>query len=105
MEIFGMDDNELEKMIATHPLTVFSKLVADSPDNKVYQQCLDSEVHNVAESLSECVVAEQLEMIEYILRCIPDGVVKTDDKEFSDMLMNAAIIRRVIAEVRRIKGW
>lgn len=105
MEIFGMDDNELEKMIATHPLTVFSKLVAESPGNKVYQQCLDSEVHNVAESLSECVVAEQLEMIERILGCIPDGVAKTDDKEFSDMLMNAAIIRRVIAEVRRIKGW
>ena len=105
MKMFGMDDNELEKMVATHPLTVFSKLVADSPDNKVYQQCLDSEVHNAAESLAEYVAVEQLEMLEYILRCIPDGVVKTDDKEFSDMLMNAAIIRRVIAEVRRIKGW
>ena len=105
MKMFGMDDNELEKMVATHPLTVFSKLVADNPDNKVYQQCLDSEVHNVAELLSECVNVEQLEMLEYILSCIPDGVVKTDNKEFNDMLMNADIIRRIITEIRRIKRW
>lgn len=105
MRMFGMDDNELEKMVATHPLTVFSKLVADNPGNKVYQQCLDNEVHNAAESLAEYVAVEQLEMLEYILSCIPDGVVKTDNKEFNDMLMNADIIRRIITEIRRIKGW
>ena len=105
MGIFGMDDNELEKMVATHPLTVFSKLVADNPGNKVYQTCLDNEVHNAAESLAEYVAVEQLEMIECIMSNLPDGVVKTDNKEFNDMLMNADIIRRVIAEVRRIKGW
>ena len=99
-----MDDSELEKMVATHPLTVFSRLVADNPENKVYQKCLDNEVHNAAESLSECVAVEQLEMIECILSNIPNGVVKTDDDEFSEMLMNADIIRRIIAEVKRIKG-
>ena len=104
MGMFGMDDNEIEKMIATHPLTVFSKLVADNPDNKVYQKCLDNEVHNAAESLSERVAVEQLEMIESILSYLPNGVFKTDDEELNDMLMNADIIRRIIAEVRRIKG-
>ena len=105
MGIFGMDDNEIEKMVATHPLTVFSKLVADNPDSKVYRQCLDNEIRNVAESLSECVAVEHLEMIERILSCIPNGVFHTDDDELNDMLVNADAIRRIIAEVRRIKGW
>lgn len=103
--MFGMDDNEIEKMVATHPLTVFSKLVADNPDNKVYQKCLDNEVHNAAESLAEYVAVEQLEMIECIMSNLPDGVVKTDDEKLNDMLINVNAIRRIIAEVRRIKGW
>ena len=49
--MFGMDDNEMKRLIETHPLTVFSKLVADNPDSKVYRQCLDNEIRNVAESL------------------------------------------------------
>ena len=105
MEMFGMDDNEMKRLIETHPLTVFSKLVADNPDSKVYRQCLDNEIRNVAESLSECVAVEHLEMIEHILSCIPNGVFHTDDDELNDMLVNADAIRRIIAEVRHIKGW
>ena len=104
MGMFGMDDDEMEKMIATHPLTVFAKLVADNPENKVYQQCLDNEIRTAAESLSEHVPVEQLEIIEHILSVLPDGMLRTENNELNEMLMNAGIIKRIIAEVKRIKG-
>ncbi len=102
--MFGMDDNEMEKMLATHPLTIFSKLVAEEPNNKVYQQCLEGEIHNAAESLAEHVGIEQLEFIEHVLSAIPDCDIRTENEELNEVFMNASIIKRIIAEVKRIKN-
>ena len=103
MGMFGMDD-DLNRMIDTHPLTVFSKLLAENPENKVYRQCLDSEVKTAAESLSEHLSAEQIEVFDRIVGILPDELLVNADGEIGELFINVSVMRKILAEVRRIKG-
>lgn len=93
----GMDREEVEKMLQTHPLTVFSRLAHDDPSNKVYQQCLAAEIDEAATTLMENLNDLQFSLLEHVLKILPERNGGDDEA------IRINVIRKVIAEVRRRK--
>ena len=106
--MFGMDDNEIEKMLESHPLTVFSKLVSDDPNNKVFKKCLDNEIESAAKQLAENVGEDQLVVIEHIINLVPDDASMVagiaGNKEMREVALKVSIIKRILAAVKKVKG-
>jgi len=105
MEWLDMNEDDINKMIATHPLTVFSKLVADSPGNKVYQLCLDKEINQAAMALVEKLPPEMIACLERLFSSLPEHPANLEylDDEMKDLLMSASIVRKVLAKAREIR--
>lgn len=103
--MFGMGDEEMNRMLETHPLTVFSKLAYGDPGNKVYQKCLENEILEAARSLSENLSDDRIRFVERIIGMFPEKIERDpDDPETRDIAMRMEVIRRIFAEIRRIRG-
>lgn len=95
----GLDGEEIEKMLSLHPLTVFSKLVDENPESKLYQQCLENEISKAADSIIENMGEEQIAFFEGIISLVPDNF-GDDDKEIA---MKLRVIKRIFEAVHRKK--
>lgn len=107
-DMFGMNDGDMDNLLERHPLTVFSRLAYDEPDNKVYRQCLENEIQNAAESLSDSIGDAQIVFIEHMLDALPamrERKPPSDDEEremLKDIEMKVDVIRRIMNAIRKI---
>ena len=107
-EIFGdfkfdPDNEGINRAVETHPLTVFGRLLASDPGSKLYRQCLDNEIGEVAKSIAPYVTEVQMLFVEHMLSKVPDVEPSAvDDMETREIIVRTGVIRRIFAEVRRL---
>lgn len=76
-DMFGMGQSgdDLKNFIENHPISVFMRLNDESPQNKVYQKCLEQEVDNITDEFIATVGLEQVMILEAIFK-IMEGMVE-----------------------------
>lgn len=103
----GMNDDDISRMVDTHPLSVFAKLADEDPKNKHYQQCLDYEIELAAQNMLDNMEIEQIEFIEHIVNMIPENLEISghriaSESEIKSVLKRLHIIKRVFAKVHEL---
>ena len=105
-----MDNDDIERMLNLHPLTVFSKLASENPTSKLYQKCLQNEIDTAAETLGDNLRDEQLMFLEHLIDNLPEHRIRSDTKEGRDIAIKVNVIKRIFAAVRKLRekrsrGW
>ena len=100
--MFDLNNDEIDKMVDSHPLNVFSKLSNEDPGNALYQKCLDDEIKLAAKGFMEAC-GHELPFMEMVVEMIEQRANEDASVIDEESRIRMKTIKKIFAEIHRMQ--